>query len=90
MCKIINKHRNELQMNPELRKTFQYNLFVVFKRNLQEVIGSHEKMKNENLFKTNLEKCEGKCESCNTNHHYFARRSLTLLHSEVTKHSNYT
>ena len=30
---IINKHWEILQINPELRNTFQNSLFVAFKRN---------------------------------------------------------
>ena len=41
MCKVINKYWNVLQINPELRETFENNPFVAFKgnKNLQEFIG---------------------------------------------------
>ena len=43
MHKILNKHWNVLQINPELRETFQNNPFVAFKRNknLREIIVGH-------------------------------------------------
>ena len=72
------------KLNPELQKTFQNNTFVVFKRNknLQEIIGGPyikpiQKIEKENV---NL--------ATKINHHYVASRLLTLVHSEVTKHSN--
>ena len=72
MCIIVNKYGNVLQINPELRGTFQKNPLVVFKRNrsLQEIIGGHT-IKNEKPF-------------------YVTNKSLTLVHFEVTNHSNYT
>ena len=87
MCKIINKHWNILQINPELQGTFQNNPFVAFKRNknLQEIIGGHT-IKNGKVHKAHSKNRKGKCEPCNT-----SKPSLySKIHSEVTKHSNYT
>ena len=41
MRKVLNKYWNVLQINQELRETFQNNSFVAFKRNknLQEITG---------------------------------------------------
>ena len=43
MRKIINKHRNDLQINPELRETYQNNPFETFKRNkhIKEIKRGH-------------------------------------------------
>ena len=67
MRKIINKHWNVLQINPELQKTFQYNPFVVFKRNknLQEIIGGHT-IKDGKAYKAHSKNRKGKCEPSNT------------------------
>ena len=63
MRKIINKHRNVLQINPKLQETFQNNPFVAFKRNknLQEIIGGHT-IKNGKVFKAHLKNRKGKSE----------------------------
>ena len=87
MRKIINKHWNVLQMNPELQETFQNNPFAAFKRNKnsQEIIGGHT-IKNGKVCKAHSKNRKGKCEPCNT-----SKPSLySKIHSEVTKHSNYT
>ena len=92
MRKIINKYWNLLQINPELREIFQNNPLVTIKRkkNLQEVIVRHA-IKNGKAFKPiqNTEK-ENVNPATQLNHHYVASRSLTLVHFEVTKHTNYT
>ena len=46
MGKIISKHRNILQTNPELRETLQNNSSVAFKinKNLQEIIEGYTVM----------------------------------------------
>ena len=91
ILKIINRPWNVLKKNPELRETFQSNLFVAFKtnENLQQIIGGHM-IKNGKVFKTHLENRKRKCELCNTNHCYATSRSLTLVHYEVTKQQLYT
>ena len=68
MCKVINKYWNVLQINPELRETFENNPFVAFKgnKNLQEFIGG-DTIKNGKVFKTCLENRKLKGEPCNTN-----------------------
>ena len=88
MRKIINKHWNVVQINPKLQETFQSNPFVAFKRNknLQEIIGGHT-IKNGKVFKAENEKVNP---ATQVNHHYVASRLLTIVHSEVTKHSNHT
>ena len=45
-------------------------------------------MKNGKVFKAHFESRKRKCEPWNT--HHDACRSLTLVHSKVSKHSNYT
>ena len=92
MRKIISKHWNVLQINPKLEETFQNNPFVAFKRkkNLQEIIGDHM-FKNGKVFKAHTKTEKEKVNpATQVNHHYVASRLLTLVHSKVTKHSNYT
>ena len=52
MRKLRNKHWNVLQINLELRETFQNNPFVTFKINkkLKKIIGGHN-IKNGKVFK---------------------------------------
>ena len=69
---------------------------MAFKRNknLQEIIGDHT-IKNEKVFKA-LKPIQKKTEKGNdnlatqVNQYYVGGRSLTPVHSEVTKHSKYT
>ena len=67
MRKIINKHWNVLQTNPELQEAFQNNLFLAFKRNknLQEIIGCHT-IKNGKVFNAHSKNRKGECQPCNT------------------------
>ena len=69
MRKIINKYWNVLQINPELRETFQNNPSVAFRKNknLQEIIGGHTIKNGGKGLKTHLENRKGKCKPCNTN-----------------------
>ena len=92
MCKIINKHFNVLQINPGWKKYFKTILLWHIKetktyKKLQEVIRS----KMEKCLKP-IQKAEKENVNLATqvNHHYVASRLLTLVHSKVTKHSNYT
>ena len=68
MCKIINKHWNFLQINPEMRETVQNNPFVSFKRNknLHEIIGSHTIKNGRVVFKAHSKSRKRNCELCNT------------------------
>ena len=76
-----------------MRETFQNILFVAFKRNknLEESSEGHT-IKIEKVFKTDLENRKRKSEPSNIYKlsNYAVSRSLTLVHSEVTKHRNYT
>ena len=89
MRKIINKHWNVFEINPELQETFQSNGFVAFKKNknLQEIIGGHA-IKNGKVFQVHSKHRKRKCET-QVNHHYLACKSLTPVHSEVSNHSNH-
>ena len=90
--KIISKHWNILQINPELQETFQNYLLVEFKRNK-----THKKL--QEVTQSTMEKClkpieKTEKENVNlvtqVNYDYVASRSLKPVPSKVTKQSNYT
>ena len=80
MRKIISNYWSVLQINPELRESFQNDLFVVFKRkkSLKEIIGAHT-IKNGKFLKP-IQKTENENVNLATqiNHYYVASMSLTL------------
>ena len=85
MRKILDKHWNVLQINPELEETYQNYMFVAFKRNknFEEIIGSHT-IKCRKEFKAHLENRKLNMSLATLiNHHYIARKFT------VMKHKNY-
>ena len=76
MRKIINKHWNVLQINPELQQIFQNNQLVIFKRNknLQEIIGGHTFKMEKCLKPIQKTEKENVNPATQINHHYVASR----------------
>ena len=87
MCKIINKHWNVPQINLVLQGIFQNNPFAGFKRK-KNLTRNYRNSYDQKCLKP-IQKTETENVNLATqvNHHYVA--SMTLVHSEVTKHSNY-